>query len=138
MVKHLLTLLLLTLCAQATFSQITAKSFSSVKLIEGSSLENAIYSNRNKGVSAFHNIKVLYTITTSSIKMSAQDASQLMVSIKKIDGVIDCFYDATHFTLLVKTEKEIRYVRIEQIKEAMKQSSKLQIENYKEELYTID
>lgn len=138
MVKYLLSLFLITLQVNFSFAQTTAKKFSSVTIVDGSSLEKVIYNNRNKGVSAFHNIKVLYTITTSSVKVSQQELIDLITAIKKIDGVIDCFFDAPNFTLFVKTEKEINYVRIELIKAVMKENSKLQIENYKEDLYTID
>lgn len=138
MVRPLLLLLALLLSSHFTFSQNTAKDFTKVHFLDASALEKSIYNNRNKGLSAFHNIKVLYSLTTSSIKISPAETIQLLSSLKKIKGVIDCFYDSKNFMLYVKTEKEVNYVRIEQLKQVLKDNSKLQIENYKEDLYSIE
>lgn len=137
MVKFLL-FLFLSATTTFSFSQNTSTEFKRVHILDASALEKSITANRTKGLSAFHNVKVLYTLTTSSVKISPTETIQLLSSIKKIKGVIDCFFDSKSFMLYVKTEKEVNYVRIEQLKEALKANSKLQIENYKEELYSIE
>lgn len=120
----------------STAAQSPIQNFQNLNILDNSSLERTIYSNREMGLSPFHAISVLYSISISSVKVPAQSATQFITALKNTKGVLDCFFDSRYFMLYVTVEKENNYVRIEKIKEVMQEYTNLQIEKYSEELFT--
>ncbi len=136
MVRLLLISLVFLFSLEFSSAQSKLQDFQNLNILDNSSLEKAIYANRTKGLSPFHAVSVLYSINISSIKISPETSAQFIAALRNTKGVIDCFLDSKSFMLYVKSEKEINYVRIEQIKEVMQLHTKWQIEKYKEELFT--
>ncbi len=136
MVRPLLISFVFLFSLEFSSAQSTLQDFQKLSILSNSSLEKAMYANLTKGLSPFHAISVLYSININSIKISPEASAQFIAALRNTKGVIDCFLDSKSFMLYVKSEKEINYVRIEQIKEVMQLHTNLQIEKYKEELFT--
>lgn len=106
-----------------------------VQVLDETAMRTIMDANKQSGKPTCQGIYSKLVVTTSDVKVSSVDSTQIIKNILKISDVLSCVYHPSKHSLVVKTNKQENVFKIINIKEVLAPFN-VYIANNEETIYT--